>query len=384
MKLLKQADVYAPEHLGRRDILLEGDKIAAIEEDLSFWAAIPQVEVEDLQGAIVCPGFVDMHIHVTGGGGEDGPASRVPEITLSQLTENGVTTLVGLLGTDGISRSLENLLTKVCALEEEGVTAYMLTGSYGYPSVTLTENVERDLVLLDKVVGVKAAVSDHRGSNITVEQLISLGTQARRGGMLSGKAGIVTLHMGSGKAGLDPVFQALAQSDIPQRVFLPTHVGRTQALTDQAVRYTQQGGFADFTASEEPGGTGTACKVAYALAKGADPSKITMSSDSCGSLPRFDENGRCVGMTYTTPVSLGWELKRMVNQQNLSLSQALAFFTQNPAAVLGLAGRKGCLAPGADGDMLVLKPDLSIDRVYARGVKMVQDGKAVVKGRFEL
>ena len=174
MKVLKQGDIYAPEHLGRKDILIEGSRIARIADHIDEYDQIEEVEKVDLGGRILTPGYMDIHVHITGGGGESGPATRVPEASLSVLVRNGITTVVGLLGTDGITRSLENLLAKARAFNEEGITCRILTGAYGYPSPTITGSVERDIALIDLMVGVKIAMSDHRSSNLTGEQLISL------------------------------------------------------------------------------------------------------------------------------------------------------------------------------------------------------------------
>ena len=196
LTLWKNCDVYAPAHLGVRDILIEGDRIAAVGEDLGIWLSAPEITVRDLEGAAVCPGLIDQHVHVTGGGGEQGPASRTPELKLTDFTLNGVTSVVGLLGTDGVSRSLENLLFKVRALEEEGLSTWMLTGNYRVPTVTFTGEIPRDICLVDKIIGVKTALADHRSSAITGQELARLGSEARIGGMISGKPGFVTIHMG--------------------------------------------------------------------------------------------------------------------------------------------------------------------------------------------
>ena len=64
--------------------------------------------------------------------------------------------MVGLLGTDGITRSVENLLAKVKALREEGITAYCLTGSYGWPSVTVTGDPEEGYCVCRRDLGTEA------------------------------------------------------------------------------------------------------------------------------------------------------------------------------------------------------------------------------------
>ncbi|MBQ1355245.1 MAG: beta-aspartyl-peptidase, partial [Solobacterium sp.] len=162
MIILKNADVYAPEHLGKRDILIAGNRIEKIAEHLDGYENIAEAEVIDLQGRKTVPGYIDMHEHITGGGGEKGFASRVPEAQAGILLGNGITTVLGMLGTDGVTRSLENLVAKAYAFREEGIRAYTLTGFYGYPTPTLMENVERDVMMIDTMIGVKTSMSDHR------------------------------------------------------------------------------------------------------------------------------------------------------------------------------------------------------------------------------
>ena len=382
-KLWKNGEVYAPAHLGKRDILICNGTILAVEEDLACWEKQPGMETLDLHGLTVFPGLVDQHVHVTGGGGELGPASRVPELRLSALMAAGITTVCGLLGTDGLSRSLENLLYKCRALEEEGVTARMLTGSYRYPSPTLTGDVQRDIALIDLIVGVKIAIGDHRSSHITGEELIRLASEARVGGMLGGKPGMVVLHTGESERRLDLLFYVLEHSDIPAAGLLPTHCCRTPALVADAVRFNKRGGTVDFTADDMSAEAGTAAAVASALRQGADPGRITMSSDACGSLPKFDRAGACIGLTQSSPGALICELRRLVQDEKVPTATALRFFTENPARVLGFRGAKGRLAAGADADILAVDQTFSVRHLLAKGKTAVLDGTVLLKGRFE-
>ena len=382
IKLLKNADLYTPYHQGLCDILLAGEKVMATGEEVRSYEGLPGVEVFDLQGAITAPGLVDIHVHITGGGGEQGPSSRVAEATVAQLTLNGVTTALGLLGTDGITRSQENLLAKCKALNEAGITCFSLTGSYQYPSPTATGSVTRDIVLLDSVVGVKIALSDHRSSGLSVQELIRLGCDARLGGILSGKPGIVIAHMGEGPAMLRPVLQALEGSDLPVGTFVPTHCERSEALIQQAADFSRRGGFIDFTADVDGSNGGTARAIAYALHNGAVMEHVSMSSDSCGSLPVYDADGMCIGMGVSQPSTLLDEVRRLVREQGFALEQALAFVTVNPARVLGQTGRKGCVCPGADADLMVLDNDYRVQHLFARGRQMVKNGIAVAQERL--
>ena len=384
MKVLKQGDIYAPEHLGRKDILIEGSRIARIADHIDEYDQIEEVEKVDLGGRILTPGYMDIHVHITGGGGESGPATRVPEASLSVLVRNGITTVVGLLGTDGITRSLENLLAKARAFNEEGITCRILTGAYGYPSPTITGSVERDIALIDLMVGVKIAMSDHRSSNLTGEQLISLATQARRAGMLSGCCGYVTIHMGSGKARLDPLFYAIDNSDVPVQKFLPTHMGRTRELFAQGQEFVKRGGTIDMTAGltreelEE-----TADQILSYLKQDPEGLNMTMSSDAYGSAPRFNEKMECFGLTYASPKSLHEQLKVLVCERGASLEKVLNLLTKNPARVLGLTGVKGTVAEGADADFVVYDDSMDILHVMAGGRKAVWDKEVIMKGTFE-
>lgn len=383
IKLLKNADLYTPEHVGICDILLAGSRIMTIGPQARTYEGLPGVEAFDLENAVTVPGLVDLHVHITGGGGEQGPSSRVPEITLTQLTLNGVTTALGLLGTDGVTRSQENLLAKCRALNDEGLTCRMLAGAYQVPSPTLTGSVTRDILAVDPVVGVKVALSDHRSSAPSVQELVRLSCDTRLGGILSGKPGIVVAHIGEGSGMLEPIFQALAQSDLPARTIIPTHCERSDVLTEQAAALTRRGGFADFTADVDGSRGGTARVLAHAKRCGAVMEQVTMSSDSCGSLPIYDESGACVGMDVSTPSTLLDEVRRLVCDQGFALEQALTFVTSNPANVLGMSGQKGCVHPGADADLLVLDKEFRVQHLFAGGRLMVRSGTAVVKGRFQ-
>lgn len=386
IKLIKNADVYAPEHLGKRDILICGEKISAIAEQLNMQADDGVLETVDLHGMAVGPGYIDGHVHIIGGGGEQGPASRVPESKVSEIVSCGVTTVLAPLGTDCISRSLEDVLAKSRALTEEGISAYMLTGSYRIPSPTLTGSVMRDLVLIDKVIGVKVAFSDHRCSVPTVEELARLFSEARVGGMVGGKSGITVVHMGRGAAGTAALVRAAEISDTGLNKILPTHCGRNEHTFSEAVEYSRQGGNFDLTADVPIDAMkhGGAARLVYkALEQGVDISQITISSDGYGSQPDFNEKMECIGMTYSRCDTVHDEFCRMVKDEKIPMEIALRTITSNVAERMGLNGIKGVIAPGADADLVVWNNALQISKVYARGKLAYNEGKAILKGRFE-
>ena len=286
----------------------------------------------------------------------------MPESSLSTFFKNGITTVVGLLGTDGITRSLENLVAKARALTEEGMTVYTLTSSYGYPPTTLTGSVERDIVLIPPMIGVKVAVSDH----------------------LSGTPGLVTMHMGSGKAKLDPIFYVLDHSDVPAKNLLPTHMLRSPELIDAGVELVKRGGYIDCTAGSDEVAVKEDARKLFDLLhrEGVNPDHVSLSSDAYGSQPRFNDAGECVGLTYASPKYLHKTIRALV-RMGMPLEQALKLLTTTPATLLAQDGRKGCIAAGADADLLVLDEELEIDSLFARGQLALWQKELRMKGRFE-
>jgi beta-aspartyl-dipeptidase (metallo-type) len=382
--LIRGGEVYGPERKGIRDILVAGGVIAKIAERIDLPEAFAP-RIISAMGKIVTPGFIDLHVHILGGGGEGGHRTRTPEITLSKITRAGVTTVVGCLGTDDVSRRPETLLAKAIQLEEEGISTYIYCGSYQFPMATITGSVRKDIALIPKVIGVgEIAVSDHRSSQPTFEELCHVAAEARVGGMLGGKAGVVHLHMGSGSRMLDPIFRIVEETEIPIGQFLPTHVTRTESLLKQAIEFARRGGNIDFTVrGKDLSFPLTTAKALRMAAEAHIPfERITLSSDSNGSMPVFDEEGRMVRLAVGDIRNLHLEVKDLV-REGFPLEGVLGMVTSNPARRIGIFRTKGSLDEGKDADLLILSPDLEIETVVAKGQIMVEQGEIRIKGTFE-
>ena len=381
MLLIKGAEVYAPEYLGKKDVLIAGEKIERIGEDLPEYEGC---QVIDGTGRIVAPGFIDRHVHITGGGGEGSFHTQAPQVQLSDLIRGGVTTVVGLLGTDGISRSTENLVAKAKALKEEGISAYCCCGAYGHPGPTITGSISRDIMFVDEIIGLKLAVSDHRAPNITVDELIRLGSDVRTAGMLSGRAGFVCLHMGGDDRALSPVFEALERTSIPVKTFQPTHVGRAKKLQEDAFKLAKMGGTIDFTCGQfEEKIKELAASLRAAKEAGVPMDKVTISSDGQGSWSNYDAAGNLTEMGVSSVDTMYRQVVYQVQNENMSLEEALSLGTRNVAKALEVYPKKGAVHEGSDADVLVLNGDLSMNTVIARGSLMMQDGVLLKKGTYE-
>lgn len=386
--LLKSAEIYTPKCIGKMDVLTCNEKIVKIAKNIDI-KDLPELSTVDLSGNIIVPGFIDQHVHIAGGGGEGGPATRTPEIKLTDLTKAGITTVVGLLGADGITRSMTELLAKARALEEEGLTTYIYTGAYELPTRTLTNSVRSDVAIIDKVLGTgEIAISDHRSAQPTEEDLTKLAAEARVGGLLGNKPGIVHLHVGDGIRGLTPIIDIVKNTEIPVTQFIPTHVNRNSHLFSQAMEFLKMGGRIDLTSDIKPDeNSKTALSPIDAVRKIVENNlpldNVTMSSDSNGSIPVFDENKKLIKVMVGSTLTLYRDLKEIIANGVLPLETAIKIITENVAKVLLLYPKKGCIKENSDADLVVLDKNLNISSVIAKGQFMIKFNEIVKKGTFE-
>lgn len=379
------------------DLLVTAGRVAALgpglADALSGAIAAGACSRVDLEGRLVAPGLVDSHVHLTGGGGEAGFATRVPRVMLSALASAGVTTVVGVLGTDGATRTVRDLVGATLGLREEGLSAWCYTGNYAVPVMTLTGRIRDDIVFVDPIIGVgELALSDHRSSQPTLDELLRIAAESYVAGLTAKKSGVVHMHMGDGPRGLELVAQALERSELPARVWHPTHLNRNRGLWDEAkalVAGRENAPFCDVTAfpAEDVGDALSAADaIADWFSAGLPADRITCSSDGGGCLPTFDVDGHMVAMGVGAAATL-LETVRALVARGVALSQALAPFTVNPARVLGLGPRKGRVAVGGDADLIVFDStdardaELGLWGVMARGRWMMAGGALLPAGR---
>ncbi|HYE81070.1 MAG TPA: beta-aspartyl-peptidase [Clostridia bacterium] len=386
--LIKNIDVYDPKFVGRKDILICNDRIIKIATSIDSPAGF-EMDTVDGTNLKAVPGFIDQHVHLSGGGGEGGPATRTPDIRLSDLTTAGITTAVGLLGTDGVTRSMEALLSKAKALEDEGITTYIYSGCYTLPFKTLTGSVQSDLILIDKVIGVgEVAISDHRSSQPGLDDLKKLAAHTRVGGLLSKKAGIVHLHLGEGPYGIRFLMEIAKTTEIPIKQFMPTHINRVKHLVEQSLEYIKMGGFVDLTSDfyrteEFPDCMSIGDTLKLYIENGIPLDHVCASSDANGSIPVFNENEDLISIDVGRASILFKDIRNAIQEGIVTLEQGLSLITENPAKALKLYPRKGTIREKSDADIVLLDSDLNIHTVIAKGQLMVKDYEIIVKGYFE-
>lgn len=365
--LIRNARVWSPEDLGVLDVLIVNQTIYAVEPNLGN-LTLPNLKIIDAKGLNLVPGFIDGHVHLTGGGGEGGFSTRIQPAEPDDFKSHGICTVVGLLGTDGVTRSLVDLYARVMAFREAGMSAWMYSGAYRVPGPTLTGSVQQDLVLIQPVIGVgEVAVGDHRSSQPTAQELARTMADARVGGMISGKAGITHVHLGDDPRGLELLHRVIDTTSIPPHHIYPTHVNRHRSLVKSATALAKRGVTLDMTSGFKDHDTEVSAPTCLTelLSQGVPPRQITLSSDSYGSLPVFDAHGQLVGIDWAKPQSLVQDLAAMVKQGH-PFSLVLSLVTENPARLLGLA-KVGRILPGATAHLVLCDVEFGVKKVWVSG-----------------
>jgi len=389
MIIIQGGDVYSPAYLGRRDIILSGSEIVGVvsplnSEQLDALLSLGiGINVYNVSGLKIVPGFIDCHVHLTGGGGELGPESRTPEAQLSELITAGLTTAVGVLGTDSVSRSVENLLTKTKAFNNDGITAYMMTGAYRIPPPLLTQSVMDDIVLINEVIGIgEVAISDHRSSVPSFDELVRIASDCRIASLLSKKGGIMHVHVGSGATRLQPLWDIVEKSEVPITQFHPTHLtSRSFELFIDAMEWVKAGGWVDFTAEDSTEDNTVVAALLQFKAEGLPLNHVTLSSDAYGSFPKFDEQGNPISYGVGKPDTLLFMVKTMVTQYGWTLEETVSLITKNVATIYHFP-KKGQIQAGFDGDLVLLDSEWKPTYVFAKGKEVMTPGW-VKKGMFE-
>jgi beta-aspartyl-dipeptidase (metallo-type) len=277
----------------------------------------------------------------------------------------GITTVVGTLGVDTTMKTMAGLLAKAKALKEEGIAAFIWSGGYNVPPVSIMGSVREDMMFIDEVVGAgEIAIADERAMEPTLNDLARIVVDTRMGGKLSRKAGVTHFHVGSGRRRMRCLEELIEcdKFEIDPAWLYPTHINRSPQLMRDAIALTKQGSHVDIDVQEED----LAKWLSFYVDHHGDLSKLTVSSDA----------------SKKGPDTFFQQIRKCARGHRLPLAKLLALVTRNTAEVLKLE-HKGRLEVGAHGDILVMEKDeFELVHVMAKGKRLVSDGSLVVREQF--
>ncbi len=390
LKLIKGAEIYAPTYIGKQDILIAGDKIASVEKDLEPPTDY-NCEIIDAYGNVIYPGFLDIHSHFTGADDGQSPMGRSFDMEWQDIIEAGVTTAVECMGKHIWVRNLDALYLKALEFEKMGITTYILTGSFRIPPPTFTGQIRKDLYLIDKVVGLKTAISDPISAHHTWRDLAAIASEVHLGAQLVSKGAITHVHVGSNPTRMDVMLEMVEKTGFDPQQILPTHVNRFEPdVIEQGIEYVKQGGVIDLSVMMRKGeGSLTGLKTEYTVKRmldsGCTLDNITISTDGNVPMPIRNVEGKQIGLYIASMDFLRREIRDIVTNGIASFSEALKLVTTNPARILKINDHKGAILKGYDADLVIAESveTLKIDKVYAKGKLLADNGISLFQGHFQ-
>lgn len=320
----------------RRDVAFSNGKVAAVEPEIAAGAA---AQVIDAAGKLVVPGLVDAHVHVFEGVSHYGIN---PDHT---CLAHGATTVVdaGSAGAD----TFDGFRKYVIEASETRILAHVNISSMGMISREVGElddikwaSVPKALAAIEKhrdlVLGVKVRLT--RGLNCSEATGIRPLYLAREAADAAGLP-IMVHPQDSWAESLDQVLEVLRAGDVMTHMY---H-GERHGILDEngkirkSVLAARDRGVVFDVGHGEGSFNWEVCE--RALAQEFAPT--TISSD----LHKYNVNGPVYDLVTTVSKFL---------MLGMPLVDALAKVTAVPAKVVGMEGRIGTLAPGAEGDAVVL------------------------------
>ena len=364
-------------------ILVEGGRITAIGHRDEV--KIPEGAVDYVaSGMTVVPGFVDVHIHGAGGHDVMEATHAALDCITSTVARHGTTSILATTVTapvDETCKSLEGIAQYIRSHEQQentGLAAEILGIHLEGPFISKTrrgvhpsDSITRPSIeILDKF----RAASDGLISILTVAPEVSGALDLIRATVTNGIVAAIG-HTDADYEQARAAIQAGARHAVhfynAMRPFSHRDPGVIGAVLTEP----------DVTAEIIADGVHVAGPAIQVLlgTKGFDT--VLLASDGTAATGMPDGNfrlgnfevtvkdgvcrnseGKLAGSTLTLDRAL-----RYIVSLGVPLIDALRMATILPARRLGLAGKKGIIAIGADADLVVLTPDLRVAGVMTRG-----------------
>jgi N-acetylglucosamine-6-phosphate deacetylase len=369
-------------------IIVEGSQIAGVGHRDEI--RVPSGATDFVAtGLTIVPGFVDLHIHGAGGHDVMEADARALDRITSTVARHGTTSMVATTVTAAVEdtcRSLEGIARYIRS-HEQGENSRLAAEILGvhlegpfispaqrgvHPPAAISppsiEILKQFLTASDNLVKILTLAPELPGAIEVIEFAVAAG---------------LVVGMGHTDADYDQARAAIragarhaVHTYNAMRPFLHRDPGILGAiLTDPEV-----------TAEIIADGVHVAVAAIQVLigAKGFDTVLLVSDGIAATAMPdgnyrlgNFEVNvrggvarnseGKLAGSTLTLDRAI-----RNVVAYGVPLLEAVRMATVLPARRLGLAGKKGVIAPGADADIVALTPDLRVAAVMTRGAGLTQ------------
>ena len=362
------------------NLLIENGKIVGFD-------ATPtgQEEIIDATGKIVCPGLIDMHVHLREPGGEED--ETIATGTLAALS-GGFTTVACCPNTDPpidtqaavyfvreraaradhcnvvviacVSKNREGKeLAEIGQLCEAGAVAFTDDGS-PIANAELMRRAFQYCLMFDKPILSHAEIPELTAGGVMHEGLVSLilGLQgmpaaaedamvARDIALAESTGGRLHVMHVSTQGSVQAIRRAKSRGVRVSAEVTPHHI----SLTDEALR--------SFDSNFKVNPPLRSQEHVEALLEGLSDGTIdVIASDHAphAKEKKMQELDRAPFGVVGLETALSIVITKLIEPGYLSWSQALEKMTINPARILGLP--KGTLQPGADADVTIIDPNL--------------------------
>ena len=361
-------------------LVVEDGRVAAFQHDA------PGCEVVDHGDAWVAPGFVDTHIH---GFADHDVMDCDPEginVACQELARQGTTSILATTLTASIEQTREACaaVAQAAALRPEGFLGTRIQGIFleGPFFTEKHKGAQNPKYLCDPSLDALDLWQDAAGGLIRKSALAP-----ERDGSLDYVRGATRRGVVPAIAHTDATYeQARAAVDAGASVFVHTY-NAMSGLTHRApgvvgCAMTSDDAYAELICDGlhvSP----VACK-ALIRAKGWE--RVLLISDClrCGGMPEGDyllgelpirlaggvarlrDEGNIAGSVLT----MAGAVKNVVDWGIVTAEQAIRMGTEIPARANGIDGSCGSIAPGRAADLVVLRPDLSLECTYLGGIRL--------------
>lgn len=402
--------VYTPREV-LKDAWVSWDETEGVIMDVGTGPVPPSSQVIDEPDGVVCPGFIDIHVH--GGSGNDPtgtalslrerhisrewddlrPLPDVVESILKLSQYKASTGVTAFLPTTGAVPDEVNISVTIAALEAQRVGQETWENGGTTGSQILGVNLEGPFVSpakkgaqpLDFIK--KPSLEEARKLVETVGGVVKMMTLAPE---LPGSVEVIKYLVTQG------ILVSLGHSDAS---YIEAKKGIDAGISHATHVFSGMRGFHH----REPGALGAvlmddrvtaelimdgihvdpvASKLLLKL-KGLEKVCLITDAISAAGLEDGDYSlygsrvrvvrGKAVlvdsadGVLAGSTLSMATAVKNAVNMMGVSLSEALVMASENPARIVGVFDKKGSIAPGKDADLVLIDSDFTVLRTFVRG-----------------